>query len=153
MKRIKSRIWMSLGLAAALAVVACAPAATTEAGEAGADIAYLPAGEAVDLVAQASPGKVTVYDFYAEWCAPCRILTPALEKLVRERPDQLALRKVDVIDWESATAEAQQIEELPYLAVVDADGSVAAEGDASFDFIKERFGVDLMAELRATLIL
>lgn len=112
------------------------------------DIAVLPAGKAVDLLAQARPGKTTIYDFYADWCSPCRIVGPRLEELARSRPADVALRKVDVISWESEASVRQGIDFLPYLAVVSPEGRLLAQGNDSFALLKDRFGLDLIAELR-----
>jgi len=137
-----------LVLAALLGAGGCGPADPSEASTGPGDVAVLPAGEKVDLAGQAVAGKITIYDFYADWCAPCRILSPALEELANEHPEEVALRKIDVVDWESEAAVGQEIEFLPYLAVVDADGNVVAEGDRSFPYLRKRFGVDLMSVLR-----
>ena len=126
----------------------CAPGGASPTGPGPGDIVVLPAGEAVDLAAESIPGKVTIYDFHADWCVPCRILSPRLEELAHEHPEEIALRTVDVISWESAAAVGQGIEFLPYLTVVDPDGNVAAEGDRSFTYLRKRFGVDLMSALR-----
>jgi thiol-disulfide isomerase/thioredoxin len=120
------------------------PSASSEEG----DISTLPAGVAVDLAAEAIPGKVTIFDFYADWCAPCAILGPALEDLARRRPTEIALRKVDVIGWGSDTAMHQGIEYLPYLAVVDDEGNMLADGDDSFAYLKENYDLDLLEVLR-----
>jgi len=136
-----------IALVLGAAFLACGGGESPEPTTAG-DIATLPAGEAVNLVKQARAGKLTIYDFYADWCSPCRIVGPRLEALARSRPEEIALRKVDVVNWESDAAVRQGIDFLPYLAVVSPDGRVLTAGSDSYLLLKDRYGLDLIAELR-----
>ncbi len=36
-----------------------------------------------------------IIDFYADWCAPCRIVSPILEELAEEYKDKIVIYKVD----------------------------------------------------------
>ena len=40
--------------------------------------------------------KPVLVDFWAEWCAPCRMLMPTLEKLAARYGDQVTFAKVNV---------------------------------------------------------
>ena len=96
------------------------------AATAGLDVADLGApGEAVDLTPV--PGKLTIFDFWATWCEPCKILEPALIELARAHPDLVAIRRIDVVDWDSAAA-ARHLTPggfgLPHLKIFDRDGAL-----------------------------
>ncbi len=91
----------------------------------GADLKILAAkGEDVpDLAAHAVAGKVTVFDFYADWCAACREVDLHAYQLLNER-DDLAFRKLNVVDWDSALAKRYlaKVPNLPYVIVYGRDG-------------------------------
>lgn len=69
------------------------------------------------------PGKITVFDFYAAWCPPCRKVDEHLFPQLAKRPD-IAVRKVNIGNWESATSQRwlSQVPELPHLIVYDKRG-------------------------------
>jgi putative thioredoxin len=46
-------------------------------------------------VVEKSFDKPVLVDFWAEWCAPCRMIGPILEKLAEENKDSWELAKVD----------------------------------------------------------
>lgn len=46
-------------------------------------------------VIEKSYDKPIIVDFWAEWCAPCRMIGPILEKLAEENKDNWELMKVD----------------------------------------------------------
>jgi thiol-disulfide isomerase/thioredoxin len=92
---------------------------------AGADVKTLSSdGSAVGpLDKHRVPGKFTVFDLYADWCAPCRLVDRHLRELLAERKD-LALRKLNVVDFDSplAVEMGPDFETLPYLVVIGPEG-------------------------------
>ncbi|MDR1602370.1 MAG: thioredoxin [Tannerella sp.] len=43
-----------------------------------------------------SDGKPLVVDFWAEWCGPCRMLSPIIEELASEYAGRVNIGKIDV---------------------------------------------------------
>src|SRR5262245_59436030 len=71
-----------------------------------------------DVIARSKAVPVVV-DLWAEWCGPCRSLTPILEKVVAETEGNVELVKVD-IDKNPRTAEMFRVQSIPAVyAVVD----------------------------------
>ena len=44
---------------------------------------------------EATKEGITIVDFYANWCGPCRMLSPVLEELEEEN-DNISIAKVDM---------------------------------------------------------
>jgi thioredoxin 1 len=61
-------------------------------------------------------GKVTVVDFYADWCGPCRALSPHLEDMAAN-DSEIALVKINIIDWRSPVAKQFEITSIPRVQV------------------------------------
>lgn len=55
---------------------------------------------------------VTLVDFHANWCGPCRMLAPVLDQVAKEIKGKAAIGKVD-IDIEQKTATRFQITSVP----------------------------------------
>jgi len=68
-------------------------------------------------------GKVTVVDYGAAWCAPCRKVDREMyAQLLKNK--KLALRRLDIGDWDSPFAKKHlaNVSALPFLLVYGADG-------------------------------
>jgi thiol-disulfide isomerase/thioredoxin/copper chaperone CopZ len=94
-----------------------------EAYPAGADVLELNKdGAAVGpLAALRVPGKFTVFDVYADWCGPCRDVDARLRAIVAERTD-VAVRKLNVVDFDSPLARELGVEILPFVVVFTPEG-------------------------------
>jgi putative thioredoxin len=66
-----------------------------------------------------------VVDFWAEWCGPCRQLTPVLEQAVAAREGQVALAKLDT-DSNPTISRAFGIQGIPAVKAFR-DGRIVAE--------------------------
>jgi thioredoxin-like negative regulator of GroEL len=66
-------------------------------------------------------GNITVIDFYADWCGPCRQFSPSLEQMARNDAE-IALRKIDIVNWKTAVVQQFNIHSIPQVNVYDRSG-------------------------------
>lgn len=70
-------------------------------------------------------GKTVLLDFYAEWCGPCKMVSPIVDQISEENPD-IIVGKIDVDDQQEI-AEKYGIMSIPTLVVLK-NGEVANKG-------------------------
>ncbi len=61
--------------------------------------------------------KPVLVDFWAEWCAPCRMLAPTFEKLAEQYEKEVTFAKVNV-DEQPSLAEKFRIRSIPTLVLL-----------------------------------
>lgn len=67
--------------------------------------------------------KPVLVDFWAEWCAPCRMLTPTIEAVAEQFADTAGVVKVNV-DENTSTAQRYGIKGIPTLILFSAGKEV-----------------------------
>ena len=81
--------------------------------------------------------KPAIIDFYADWCAPCRVIAPILEELAEEYSGKIYIYKVD-IDREEELAAVFGIKTIPFLLFIPMnDNPQSARGALSKEIFKK----------------
>lgn len=85
--------------------------------------------------------KPVLVDFWAVWCAPCRMIAPTLEKLASDLAGQVVIAKLDV-DNNPMTAQQYGIQSIPTLLVFKngqvVDSTMGAQPEAMLRKFLER---------------
>ena len=67
--------------------------------------------------------KPVLVDFWAEWCAPCRMLAPTIDAIAEQFGDNAGVVKVNV-DENTSTAQRYGIKGIPTLILFNAGKEV-----------------------------
>lgn len=70
-------------------------------------------GSFKDIINSSTP---VLIDFYADWCAPCRMMPPILKEVADNLGDSIRILKIDV-DKNNQLAAKLQIQGVPTLAL------------------------------------
>lgn len=110
-------------------------------------------GNPISISDEVVKHKITIIDFWASWCGPCRAEMPNLVNLYAQFKDKglgiigISLDKdledwrkaieedgitwlqlSDLQGWDNAAAKLYNVSFIPYTIIVDANGSILAEG-------------------------
>uniref|UniRef100_F6RPU0 Thioredoxin 2 n=1 Tax=Monodelphis domestica TaxID=13616 RepID=F6RPU0_MONDO len=85
-----------------------------------------------------------VVDFHAQWCGPCKILGPRLEKMVAKQEGKVLMAKVDIDDNTDLAIEYEGCSDClhdfthEWRSIIRTSGS--GESKSGYDFFQELFG-------------
>jgi len=68
--------------------------------------------------------KPVILDFWADWCAPCKMISPILDELADEYKDEITVAKIN-IDENQVTPQKYAVRGIPTL-ILFKDGDLAA---------------------------
>ena len=118
---VQQRFHYNAAIASAYSAQQTVNQSTMAAVRRGEPITVISHGAQVDINQHLVLGSVTVIDFYADWCGPCRQFAPSLEEMARNDPE-IALRKIDIINWKTAVAQQFNIHSIPQVNVYNRSG-------------------------------
>lgn len=71
---------------------------------------------------QPERGRITIVDFYADWCGPCRRIGPVLEKIAEENSD-VVVQKINVDKHRDLMME-YNVTGIPHIIIYDKEARV-----------------------------
>lgn len=63
---------------------------------------------------QQTKGKIVLVDFWAEWCAPCRMMAPILNEIAEEIPEGFKVGKINIETYKTM-AQRFSVRNIPTL--------------------------------------
>jgi thioredoxin 1 len=135
-KEDQERFHYNPAVAAAYSAQQAVNQATTASAGRGQPSEVISHGAQVDINQHLALGNVTVLEFYADWCGPCRMLSPSLEQMVQTDPE-VALRKIDIVRWGTPVSQQFGVHAVPQVNVYNrAGGLVGTVRGLDFDSVK-----------------
>ena len=98
------------------------------------------------IMFEESKQRLVLMDFWAPWCAPCKVLGPILEKIANEYSGQLLVAKVNTEEQQTITANFG-VQSLPTVAIIkDGQPVDAFQGAEPESVIREKLSQYLPSE-------
>lgn len=79
-----------------------------------------------DSVTNHSVEKPIVIDFYADWCGPCRQISPLFDQLKDKYGDRIDFRRVNV-DEDGVLAAKYDVTSIPTFIFLDSEGNLLSK--------------------------
>jgi len=112
-------------------------------GKCKSPLPWVVAGTDISFRKELETSIPVLVDFWAEWCAPCRMTTPVLEDLARDKAGQIKIVKINV-DQNPATSGQFNVRSIPTMILFKNGHPVETlVGAMSKDALLERLGPHL----------
>ena len=112
-------------------------------GKCKGSLPWIVSGTDISFRRELETSTPVLVDFWAEWCAPCRVTAPVLEELARDKAGQIKVIKINV-DQNPTTAGQYNVRSIPTM-ILFKDGRAVKTlvGAMSKDALLESLSPDL----------
>lgn len=110
MEAAVKRLFPAACLAAPLLLLSACQSPSTGGASGPAEVRHLAAADFTSFTR--TPDKLLVVDFYADWCGPCKMLSPILERAAGSFPGKVVIGKINV-DEAQTLAGDQGVRSIP----------------------------------------
>jgi thioredoxin 1 len=87
-----------------------------------------------DLIQQSE--KPVLVDFYADWCGPCKMVSPVIQRIAKEKKGQLLTIKIDV-DKKPHVSGRYQITSIPTIMLFkNGEAAMRLQGAYPYEALK-----------------
>lgn len=112
------RLTFPLLITGLLLLPACSTANSKKSSTAAdAKVQVIASGSELDSILTNAKDRLLVFDLYADWCMPCKILSPLLEEIAKEKKDKATIYKINV-DESPDIAAAFGVSGIPFVVFV-----------------------------------
>jgi len=101
-------------LIALLAWILCA-CQNSDSSPSHSSIKAISGAEHLKTIIQSSDNGLIMIDFYADWCGPCRQLSPRLEKIAQKNGNKVTIYKLDIEKHKKIAAQ-YGVRSIPFVA-------------------------------------
>jgi Thiol:disulfide interchange protein len=122
-KEVQERFHYNAAIAAAYSAQQSVNRTNAAVARRGQAVEVISHGASVDINKHLALGSVTLVDFYADWCGPCRAFSPSLDEMAATDPE-IALRKIDIVNWKTAVARQFNVLSIPQVNVYNRGGNL-----------------------------
>ncbi|MDU2065490.1 MAG: TlpA disulfide reductase family protein [Sporomusaceae bacterium] len=84
-------------------------------------------GLAGQSVTVGKPGQISVINFWATWCPPCRAEFPELDQFARNNKDKMQFYSIDIQEDKGKVAAFLKEGNYSFTAYIDSDGAIAKQ--------------------------
>jgi thioredoxin 1 len=110
----KKALYVTVTCMAAAVILASCGSSKEKNAEAMEQLPLLSSSEELDSLSAAVGNQMLVLDFYADWCGPCRVLAPTIDRLAVEYKEKARFFRVNV-DKSPSLSRAFGVRGIPYI--------------------------------------
>ena len=81
--------------------------------------------DTLNAIISSAGDRLLMFDLYADWCMPCKVLSPMLETIAKEKKDKVTVYKIN-IDKNPAIAGGFGVTGIPFVVLVKKQQGVYA---------------------------